>query len=208
MIDTILKNMRWLGHSGFLIQTEGKALYIDPYKVPDGLPPADIIFVTHEHYDHCSVEDINKLTKKETIIVTEKDSAKKLKGKVKLMQVGDTTEIGAISVTAVAAYNTNKTFHPKKNGWLGFVLSFEGVRLYHAGDTDYIEEMKNIDVEIALLPVSGTYVMTADEAVQAALDINPAVAVPMHCGSLVGSMDDAQTFAEALQGKIKVQILS
>ncbi len=88
------------------------------------------------------------------------------------------------------------------------MLSLEGVRLYHAGDTDYIEEMKNIEVDIALLPVSGTYVMTADEAEQAAMDINPAVAVPMHCGSLVGTMDDAQRFAETLKGKIRVEILS
>ncbi len=138
MIDNVLKNMKWLGHSGFLIHTEGKALYIDPYKVQDGLPPADIIFVTHEHYDHCSVEDIDKLTKSETIIVTEKDSAKKLKGNVKVMQVGDTTEVEGITVTAVPAYNINKKFHPKKK-WLAWfcaeprrreALSCRGYRLY------------------------------------------------------------------------------
>lgn len=208
MIDEILKKMKWLGHSGFLINTNGKAIYIDPYQIPEGMPQADIILVTHGHYDHCSLEDIKKLQKKETIIITEKSSAKKLQGKVTVLQPGEKTEIDEILVTAVPAYNTNKKFHPQKNGWLGFVLTIEGVRIYHAGDTDYIAEMKKIAAEIALLPVSGTYVMTASEAAQAALDINPAVAVPMHCGSLVGTMDDAKSFADALQGKIRVEILS
>ncbi len=208
MIDEVLKNMRWLGHSGFLIQSKGQIIYIDPYKIADGLPKADIILVSHDHYDHCSIEDINKLKKKDTIFITEKNSAEKLQGKVTVLQAGDKIDIDGVSVTAVPAYNTNKKFHPQQNGWLGFVLTIEGVRIYHAGDTDYIPEMKDIDTEVALLPVSGTYVMTANEGVQAALDIKPTVAVPMHCGSLVGTMADAKTFAEALEGKIRVEILS
>jgi L-ascorbate metabolism protein UlaG (beta-lactamase superfamily) len=208
MIEEILKNMKWLGHSGFLIQAAGKALYIDPYKIPQGLPQADIILISHEHYDHCSIEDINKLKKNETIYITEKKAAKEVRGRVTVLQPGEQTEIDGISVTAVPAYNTNKKFHPRQNGWLGFVVTVEGVRIYHAGDTDHIPEMKDIDTDIALLPVSGTYVMTALEAAQAALDINPVVAVPMHCGSLVGTMDDAKTFADALKGKIRVEILS
>ena len=98
-------------------------------------------------------------------------------------------------------------FHPQKNGWLGFILELEGVRIYHAGDTDRIPEMKNFEVDIALLPVSGTYVMTADQAIGAALDIGPKLAIPMHYGAIVGAEDDARKFKEALEGKVEVMIL-
>lgn len=208
MVDKMLENMKWLGHSSFLLQWQGKVLYIDPFRIEDGLPKADLVLVTHEHYDHCSPEDIQKVCKEGTVFITEKKSAKKLQGLVTILQPGDSFDADGILVHAVPAYNTNKKFHPQKNGWLGFVLIVEGVRIYHAGDTDYIPEMKDIDCDIALLPVSGTYVMTPDEAVQAALDINPLIAVPMHCGSLVGTMADAKSFAEGLAGKIRVEILS
>jgi L-ascorbate metabolism protein UlaG (beta-lactamase superfamily) len=107
----------------------------------------------------------------------------------------------------VPSYNTNKDFHTKDKGWVGFVFTLNGERIYLAGDTDYIPEMKELGpVDIALLPVSGTYVMTADEAARAALDIKPKVAAPMHYGSVVGSKKDAERFAERLRGKIEVVI--
>ncbi|MBS1127105.1 MAG: metal dependent hydrolase [Nitrospirae bacterium] len=112
-----------------------------------------------------------------------------------------------MTIEAVPSYNTNKQFHTKDRGWVGYVFTAKGQRIYIAGDTDYIAEMKNIKADIALLPVSGTYVMTADEAAQAALDIKPKVAIPMHYGSIVGTNDDAQRFAEKLKGKIDVVIL-
>lgn len=195
----------WMGHDTFRIDAE-KILYVDPYQIGSG-PKADLILVTHDHFDHCSPEDVEKVQKEDTIIVTEKDSAKKLKGQVKVVRPGDTTTVQGIRVEAVPAYNTDKQFHPKANGWLGFIVETEGIRLYHAGDTDFIPEMQDLKVDIALLPVSGTYVMTADEAVQAALAIKPALAIPMHYGAIVGGPSDAERFKEALAGKVDVMIL-
>jgi L-ascorbate metabolism protein UlaG (beta-lactamase superfamily) len=112
-----------------------------------------------------------------------------------------------ITVEAVPSYNTDKAFHPKTNNWLGFIVDVEGVRVYHAGDTDVIPEMKDFTADIAFIPVSGTYVMTAEQAVKAALAINPELAIPMHYGAIVGDEQDAAHFKKALEGKIQVLIL-
>jgi len=205
MVKDLVKKIQWLGHDCFLIKSD-LIIYFDPFQIKTG-PKADIIFVTHPHYDHCSPEDIKKIAKEDTIIVTEKDSAKMLTGKVEIMKVGEEKTVKGIKVKAVPAYNIGKTFHTKDKGWLGFVVEVEGVKIYHAGDTDFIPEMKDIKTDIALLPVSGTYVMTADEAVSAALTINPQIAIPMHYGSIVGSEKDAEKFAKALEGKIEVIVL-
>ena len=198
-------NIHWLGHDTFKITGE-KTIFTDPYNISK-TDVADIILITHEHFDHCSPEDVKKLQGPETVIITTADCAKKLSGNLRTVKPGDTLTIGNIVVEAVPAYNTNKKFHPKGNGWVGFIVTVNGKRIYLAGDTDLIPEMKHIKADIALLPVSGTYVMTADEAVQAALDINPKVAIPMHYGSIVGNAEDANKFAEKLKGKIKVVIL-
>lgn len=205
MVKDLVKKIQWLGHDCFLIKSD-LIIYFDPFQIKTG-PKADIIFVTHPHYDHCSPEDIKKIAKEDTIIVTEKDSAKMLTGKIEIIKVGEEKTVKGIKVKAVPAYNIGKTFHTKDKGWLGFVVEVEGVKIYHAGDTDFIPEMKDIKTDIALLPVSGTYVMTADEAVSAALTINPQIAIPMHYGSIVGSEKDAEKFAKALEGKIEVIVL-
>jgi len=205
MIDSVLKKLHWLGHDGFRIDAD-KIIYIDPYHIRSKTP-ADIILVTHDHYDHCSPDDIKKIQKKDTTIVTDKSSAAKLSGEVRIVKPGDSLTVQGIGIEVVPAYNTNKQFHPKAAGMLGFVVTIDGVRIYHAGDSDFFPEMNNIKADIALLPVSGTYVMTADEAAQAALAMNPKVAVPMHYGAIVGTASDAQTFAKKLSGKITVRIL-
>ena len=115
--------------------------------------------------------------------------------------------LGDVKIDLVPSYNTDKDFHPKKNGWLGFIVEIEGIKIYHAGDADFIPEMKDLEVDIALLPVSGTYVMTADQAVKAALAINPKLAIPMHYGAIVGETQDAVNFEKALAGKVDVMIL-
>ncbi len=205
-VQEVVKNITWLGHDGFLIKGDGKAIVIDPFQVKQ-CEPADVILVTHEHYDHCSPEDIQKVQEASTVIVTEADSAKKLSGDVRVVQPGDKLTVSGIQIEAVPAYNTNKNFHPKQNGWLGFVLTVDGVRIYHAGDTDLIPEMDSIKADIALLPVSGTYVMTAEEAVEAAKIIKPKLVIPMHYDSIVGSADDARRFSDALSGTCEVVVL-
>lgn len=202
----IMKNIHWLGHDTFKIVGE-KTIYTDPFKIAKS-DRADIILITHEHFDHCSPEDVKKIQGTDTVIVTTEDCAAKLSGNIKIVSPGDKITVYGIEIEAVPAYNTNKPFHPKSKGWVGYVFKVDGNRIYIAGDTDRIPEMKNLkNINVALLPVSGTYVMTADEAVEAALDIKPDLAIPMHYGSIVGSLKDAEHFAKRLKGKIEVQIL-
>lgn len=205
MIEKIADKIFWLGHDGFRIESE-KIIYIDPFQISGG-PPADIILVSHEHFDHCSPEDIAKIQKNDTVIVTDRQSAAKLSGDVRVVMPNETIEPGGIRIETVPSYNTDKEFHPQANNWLGFIIEIDGVRIYHTGDADFIPEMKEIQADIALLPVSGTYVMDAEQAVEAALAIQPALAIPMHYGSIVGSENDADKFKEALQGRIDVRIL-
>lgn len=205
MYQKILNKINWLGHDAFRIDAE-KTIYIDPFGIPGG-PKGDLILISHDHFDHCSPDDVAKLQHEKTVVVTEKDSARKLKGDIRIIRPGERFDYGSIRIEGIPAYNTDKPFHPRKNGWLGFVLEVEGARIYHAGDTDFIPEMKNLHVDIALLPVSGTYVMTAEQAILAAQAIQPGLAIPMHFGAIVGGYEDAVRFQKGLEGKIQVRIL-
>jgi len=206
MIEEIFKRLSWLGHDGFLYQNE-KTIYFDPYEISGG-PPADLILISHDHFDHCSPDDVKKIQKKDTVIVTEADSAKKLSGSIEIMKPGEAKTLQGILIETVPSYNTNKDFHPKAKGWLGFIVTLEGIRIYHPGDTDFIPEMKGLRADIAFLPVSGTYVMTATEAAEAAKALKPKIAIPMHYGAIVGSDKDAQEFKKLLQGIIEARILT
>lgn len=199
-------NIYWLGHDGFEIIHKDKVIYIDPFKIPDNLKKADVILLTHPHFDHASFEDVQKLLKSGTIVVGTEDTVSSMSGKKRVVKVGDKISFSDIEVLVVSAYNVDKKFHPKKNGWVGYIINISGKQIYHAGDTDYIPEMKNYKADIALLPVSGTYVMTADEAYKAAIDINPKIVIPMHYGSIVGTKQDAERLKELLEGKIEVDV--
>jgi L-ascorbate metabolism protein UlaG (beta-lactamase superfamily) len=207
MVAEVLKNLIWLGHAAFLLVSGGKAIYFDPFQLPINSRPADIVFISHEHFDHCSPEDVAKIQKAGTVIITDKTSAAKLKGNINVVKPGDQITADGFQVEVVSAYNLNKKFHPQAAGGLGFIVTVDGVRIYHAGDTDFTPDMKAIKADIALLPVSGTYVMTAEEAAEAALTIKPAIAIPMHYGAIVGTESDAQKFQKLLKGKVEVRIL-
>ena len=207
MAHEILSKLKWLGHAGFSISTDDTTIVIDPYDIKE-CDQADIILISHSHYDHCSVEDINKIKKPSTVFVTETESAKQLSGDVRLVKPDDKLTISGIPIEVVPAYNTNKDFHPKSKNWLGFIVTIGDKSIYHTGDTDLIPEMNTFSIDIALLPVSGTYVMTADEAVEAAKQLRPEIAIPMHYDSIVGSKEDAIKFQNALKGICEVAILS
>ena len=204
-INDYLKKIVWLGHDGFRIDGS-KTIYFDPFQMAS-TKKADIILVSHEHYDHCSPDDIARIQQDNTVIITEKDSAAKLSGNVRSITPGEVVTLGEVTVTAVPAYNIDKQFHPKAKGWLGFIVEIDGVCVYHAGDTDFIPEMKGLKVDVALLPVSGTYVMTPDEAIQAARAIKPRAVIPMHYGAIVGDEQDAESFKQALFSEMDVVIL-
>lgn len=211
MVETLLRSLSWLGHDGFCVQAAGKVVYFDPFRLEGhDFPAADLVCISHGHHDHFSPDDLAKIVTEKSVVVTEKAVAGKMDGHGQVMVVapGDSIDVDGIIVEAVPAYNINKKFHPKKNSWLGFIVTIDGVRIYHAGDTDLIPEMKGYVADIALLPVGGTYTMTAAEAAEAALIIRPQVAIPMHYDAVVGTSEDARAFAEALQGKLRVEVLS
>lgn len=202
----------WLGHSGFKIKGS-KLIYIDPFRTGEQ-EKADIILVTHEHYDHCSIEDVVKLVKQDTVVIATPGCQSKLipertgLKKLGLAVPGRTFEAFGIRIDAVPSYNPKKKFHPKENENVGYIIKTAGTTIYHAGDTDLIPEMSIIKgIDIALLPVGGTYTMTAKEAAEAAQLIKPKVAIPMHYGSIVGSSADADTFKRLLEGKVRVEVL-
>lgn len=205
-IEEVIRKIHWLGHD--TIWLEGSIdLCIDPFQIST-TRAAGLILITHEHFDHCSPDDVAKIQRKGTTIVTDAMSAEKLKGDIRIVSPGEKLQVKGVDLEVGPAYNTNKDFHPKKAAMLSFVVTLDGVRYYHAGDTDFIPEMKGLSVDVAFLPVSGTYVMTAEEAVLAAHAIKPKLAIPMHYGAIVGSENDATKFKKALQGEVEVVILS
>ena len=202
-----------IAHDTFRI-SGSKVIYTDPFKVSKR-DEADIVLLSHEHFDHLSVEDLEKVIAPGTTILAAalcKEGLQKVKVKeMRFLDPGGrftvgTKNTGEVQVEAVPAYNVNKfrepgkPFHPRENKGLGFVMTLDGTRVYYAGVTDFIPEMKSIQCDIALLPVSGTYVMTAEEAAEAAAALKPKVAVPMHYGAIVGSEADAQKFKSLVKG--------
>ncbi len=197
----------WLGHASFQIKNK-LVIYIDPYDIPESLEKADIVFVTHEHYDHCSPSDIKKVFKENTAIVATEDCISKLKEfKVFPVVPNKSYEIKGIRFSTIPAYNIDKPFHTRASNWVGYIIEVDGVRIFHAGDTDATPEIKSLkDIDIALLPVGGTYTMNYKEAAEAVNTFKPKIAIPMHYGKIVGSVEDAEKFKE-LVSESKVVIL-
>jgi len=207
----MLKKIHWLGHDVFRIDGP-PVIYFDPYELGEGNPVADIILISHDHGDHCSPEDVAKIQGEGTTIVTIAAAAAMLEGDILIVQPGDNMRLKGIEIEAVPAYNVNKfrrpgvPFHAEESGHVGFVVTLGGQRIYHTGDSDHIPEMANLGaIDIALLPVSGHYVMTVDEAAEAAGVICPTVAIPMHVGRGIGALSDTEAFRE--RAPVEVVIL-
>ena len=199
--------IKWLGHSGFLVRSN-KTIYIDPFNVKENSEKADIILITHSHYDHCSVADMKRLIKEGTKIVLTADSQSKITRSeipidIRIIAPNQELVLGEVKISAMPAYNLDKSFHPKEEEWVGYIIKINDVLIYHAGDTDLIPEMQKLtgynqpDKKfIALLPIGGRFTMGVEEAVEAAKLIKPLLAIPMHYGGIVGSREDAEEFVK------------
>ena len=193
-------------HSSIKIESE-KTIWIDPFKIKEKENNADIIFITHNHYDHYSREDIEKVIKENTIIVAPKTIDILEKNEVIKVEPNKEYEIQGIKVETVPAYNINKNFHPKENKWVGYIIEIEGKRLYIAGDTDANPDNENVDCDIAFIPIGGTYTMNAMEAAEFTNKINPKIVIPIHYGEIVGTKQDEEKFIGLINKNIQCKIL-
>jgi len=201
----MLMKIQWLGHATFRIETKGKIIYIDPYVLPKNSPLADMILITHDHFDHLDKGKIGEIRKPGTVFVGNKKTAKSF-GEITIIDYWETKDFNGIKVTAVPGYNTNKRFHQKGNV-SGFILESEGKRVYHAGDTDLIPEMNKLEnIDVALLPIGGTYTMDMEEAVEAALIIRPEMVIPMHYNTIQGTEANPEEFRRMLSENSSILI--
>jgi L-ascorbate metabolism protein UlaG (beta-lactamase superfamily) len=206
------EKITWYGQAAVKIDNDGQIIFIDPYHLISE-DKADVILITHSHGDHLSIADIQRISDNETHFVCPDDCAEILKDEgyknIMIVSPGDKVTIDGTEIEAVPMYNLVKTqYHPVENAWTGFIINVDGTRIYHAGDTERIPEMKNIECDIAMLPLGQTYTMSSvEEAAEAALDTGAEIAIPIHYGMYEGSIEDARKFKELLEGKIEVFIL-
>jgi L-ascorbate metabolism protein UlaG (beta-lactamase superfamily) len=205
MTQDLLQGITWLRHASFRIEAPDCVIYVDPWKLKPRATPADLILITHEHHDHFSPQDLDKIRTPDTTIVSIAAVTSELSGDLHTVQAGDRLTAKGIDIEVVPAYNMDKQFHPHSKGGVGYILTIGGRRIYHAGDTDAIPEMADIQADVALVPIGGKYTMDAQEAAAIVNKIRPSIAVPMHWGDLVGKRDDALAFRE--QCKVPVRIM-
>lgn len=208
----MLENIKVLCHSSIKFE-KGQILYFDPYKVNENYNDADVIFITHSHYDHFSEEDILKVKKETTKIVIPEDVYDKSmelgfsEENILTVKPNEEYEVNGIKFKTIPAYNVNKNFHPRANNWIGYIITLDNVVYYIAGDTDIIEENKKVKCDVAFVPIGGTYTMTAKEAATLVNEIKPKVAIPIHYGLIVGTKEDEEIFKENLNDDIKCEVL-
>lgn len=208
----MINNIEWLGHSTLKILGD-KIIYIDPYDIKNNYNDADIIFITHSHYDHFSVEDIKKCLKSDTKIVITEDLLNNTlemgfeRDNIINVLPNNSYELEEISFSTIPAYNIDKKYHPKENNWVGYIINIKGINYYIAGDTDITDEAKQVKCDVAFLPIGGTFTTNAEEAAMLANIIEPKVVIPIHYGTLVGTKEDAIKFKEKVKDSIKCEIL-
>lgn len=208
----MLEGIKVLCHSSIKFEKE-QVIYFDPYKINEKYNDADIIFITHSHYDHFSEEDILKVKKEETKIVVPEDLYNKnfeLKfdeANILIVKPNEEYEVNNIKFKTIPAYNVNKNFHPKTNNWVGYIITLDNVSYYIAGDTDITEENRKVKCDVAFVPIGGTYTMTAKEAANLVNEIKPKIAVPIHYGLIVGSKEDEEIFKNNVNNDIDVNVL-
>ena len=208
----MLENIEVLYHSSIRINKE-KVIYIDPYKIDKNYNDADIVFITHDHYDQYSEEDIDRVANENTMFVAPKDLYGKLVRKginenlIVAVEPNKEYFVKKIKFETVSAYNVNKKFHPKENGWVGYIIEIDGIKYYVAGDTDITKENSAVKCDVAFVPVGGTYTMNFKEAAELVNKIQPQIAVPIHYGSVIGTKQDAIDFVGLLSPSIKGMIL-
>ncbi len=208
----MLENIKVLCHSSIKFE-KGKVIYFDPYKIIENYNDADVVFITHSHYDHFSEEDILKVKKETTKIVVPKDLYNRSlelgfsEENIIVVKPNEEYEVIGINFKTIPAYNLNKNFHPKANNWVGYIITLDNVVYYIAGDTDITEENKKVKCDVAFVPIGGTYTMTAKEAASLVNEINPKIAVPIHYGLIVGTKEDAEIFKDSLDDNIECNIL-
>jgi L-ascorbate metabolism protein UlaG (beta-lactamase superfamily) len=208
----MLENVEVLYHSSIKIKGN-KIIYIDPFKIDKDYNDADIVFITHDHFDHYSEEDIDKVINENTTIIIPEELLTKIlrkginKNAVITVESNKEYMVQGIKFETIPAYNTNKTFHPKENDWVGYIITLDGIRYYIAGDTDITKENRKVKCDVAFVPVGGTYTMNYSEAAELVNIIKPKIAVPIHYGSVVGTKQDATNFIKLLHSSIKGIIL-
>ncbi len=185
-------------------------LYVDPFHLTEAPHDADVILFTHDHYDHFSPENFAQVAKADTVYVAPGSMREALTAagigaaQAVVLEAGEKVEVAGVTIEGVPAYNLNKDFHPNGNGWLGYVLTIEGVRYYVCGDMDDTPEGRAVACDVLLVPIGGTYTMTATEAAAFANAVKPKAVVPTHYGDIVGSPEDADAFEAAVDDGIEV----
>lgn len=206
-------NIQVFTQNSIRIEDRGRNIYIDPFQMKEAPHDADFIFITHDHYDHFSPEDIMKVAGGDTVLIVPEKMAGKTRREAADLATGMITvnsgvhrEVDGLEFDTMPAYNILKPFHPKSAGWVGYILHIDGRRVYVAGDTDATKEAKAVECDIALVPIGGTYTMDAKKAAELINTLRPDVAIPTHYGSIVGKPSDGETFAELVKAPVKVEL--